>query len=564
MNKYLLILSISTAGFFGSSASHVVEAPGSDKPPLWPYSTRYAPPPLLEGVGSSHLRISTSSETAQRYFNQGLSLLHCFWDFEATRAFKEALRHDDSCAMCYWGIYMALRFEGDNAGDERKAALERAEKLKDNLSAQERLYIEAASKLQAEDRKAYILTLEKLIDRYPQDVEAKLLLANYLTSGYNEHGEPRDGLLYAKAILRNLLGTHPNHHGVHHYWIHAVEHGPRPEEATASADKLSALAPNSGHVTHMPGHIYFRTGDYQKAHQAFMHSMKVDVAYMDDSGVHPADNWNYSHNIDFLVASCAEDGRYKEGLEWSRKLEQIKLEREKQRKDDGTYPHSFSEHYRMAPVEFNIRYGFWQKAREESERLVRQSRLSPQGRAYLAGMRLYSAGMEALEQDRIEAAERSSNALEALLWREYSKSEESEPLGERDRALVALASSELRAFLQAALGEHDQSLETLKDAIEKGRQRFVGDPPAFPRPLHESLGALYLQTGEWERARQAFHSSLEIRPNNGHALFGIARSYAKEEKPAEARAAFRKFLDAWARADADLPQVSEARRWLGN
>ena len=70
------------------------------------------PPPPMTGIGDANLKITTNSEQAQAYFNQGLRLLHCFWDFEAYRAFKEAARLDPSAAMAYWGEYEALKMSG--------------------------------------------------------------------------------------------------------------------------------------------------------------------------------------------------------------------------------------------------------------------------------------------------------------------------------------------------------------------------------------------------------------------------------------------------------------------
>src|ERR1051326_2779698 len=70
------------------------------------------PPVMIAGVGNSHFSITTSSPQAQVWFDQGLSLLHCFWDTEALRAFREAARLDPDCAMCQWGIYRAMEFGG--------------------------------------------------------------------------------------------------------------------------------------------------------------------------------------------------------------------------------------------------------------------------------------------------------------------------------------------------------------------------------------------------------------------------------------------------------------------
>src|SRR5215469_14272823 len=65
-------------------------------------------PVVLEGIGHSHITITTKSPEVQRWFDQGLALLHCFWDYEALRAFEEATRLDPDCAMCHWGLAQAL------------------------------------------------------------------------------------------------------------------------------------------------------------------------------------------------------------------------------------------------------------------------------------------------------------------------------------------------------------------------------------------------------------------------------------------------------------------------
>src|SRR5579872_1425979 len=97
------------------------------------------PPPLMQGIGDASLKIATTSVQAQAYFNQGLRLLHCFWDFEAYRAFKESARQDPNAAMAYWGEFEALKMRGPVI-DEARAALEKAKSLMDKASDHERLY----------------------------------------------------------------------------------------------------------------------------------------------------------------------------------------------------------------------------------------------------------------------------------------------------------------------------------------------------------------------------------------------------------------------------------------
>src|SRR5271156_3402788 len=101
------------------------------------------PPPLMQGIGDASLKITTSSEAAQAYFNQGLRLLHCFWDFESYRAFKEAARLDPSAAMAYWGEFEALN-TGGRVNENAQAALQKASSLADKIFEHERFYIRAA------------------------------------------------------------------------------------------------------------------------------------------------------------------------------------------------------------------------------------------------------------------------------------------------------------------------------------------------------------------------------------------------------------------------------------
>src|SRR5271156_7122921 len=107
---------------------------------MGPMYRELPPPPLMQGIGDASLKITTSSEAAQAYFNQGLRLLHCFWDFESYRAFKEAARLDPSAAMAYWGEFEALN-TGGPVNDNAQAALQKASSLADKVSEHERLYI---------------------------------------------------------------------------------------------------------------------------------------------------------------------------------------------------------------------------------------------------------------------------------------------------------------------------------------------------------------------------------------------------------------------------------------
>src|SRR5262245_16544524 len=66
-----------------------------------------SPPPLFDNLGTLHHQITTTSDLAQRYFDQGLRLVYAFNHEEAILSFQEAARQDPQAAMAYWGIALA-------------------------------------------------------------------------------------------------------------------------------------------------------------------------------------------------------------------------------------------------------------------------------------------------------------------------------------------------------------------------------------------------------------------------------------------------------------------------
>jgi tetratricopeptide (TPR) repeat protein len=548
----------------GAAAGHKNHVPVQKTP--W---KEMPAPALRSGYGNSELTITTDSPQAQAYFNQGLRLLHCFWEFEAYRAFKEAARLDPKAAMPQWGIAMAL--DGDDAMKEQhKAAMAKANELAPGASEHEQFYIRAMSKRMAEgdwEKKSvdYRRELEALLDRFPQDHDARAFLA-ISRFGYDDEQRPREGTIYAQSLLKQVLHAHPQHAAAHHYWIHLLESSSHPEDALASADVLGKIAPLSGHMVHMPGHIYYRTGNYDRAYESFAAAARVDEAYMKDQGVTTAETWNYIHNLSYLVAACAESGRYKEGLAWATKLKGG---------EDGR-PSAGKFYYALNPgstlARLHIRFADWQAAANAPiEFGVDESEISAIARAYRSALEAYTKGMAAASSGKLQEAERLADALDAALWRMTPQSmpKKSDTDKEADdenpeylSRILAVASLDLRGSIASGRGQIDEAERVLSQAVRKEKELGYGEPPVLSRPATESLGYARLRAKQWDKAREAFTASLKDRPKNGHALFGLAQSYALAGDVAEATRAHREFLSAWSNADPELPQVRTAKQWL--
>ncbi len=287
-------------------------------------------PQKLSGIGNAHIRITATAE-AQMWFDQGLNLLHDFWDYESVRAFQQSVRVDRNCAMCYWGLYKAETFRHGMQAFYAGGALTKAISLEKRASKAERLYIDAtAAAAQAEkdskdskdspDSSKEIAIWRKLVKENPHDMQARIFLAESLGEGYDDAGEPIGTEKEALEILRSVLKDDPNNSAANHYWIHAVEASPHPEQALHSAEILGSLAPLSGHMVHMPGHIFYRVGDYAQAQKSFSASTTADETYMQSQHVNVDDDWNYVHNLMYSIANLMELGQLKEATELSAKL----------------------------------------------------------------------------------------------------------------------------------------------------------------------------------------------------------------------------------------------------
>ena len=519
--------------------------------------TEMPAPARISGIGDSHLEITTKSAKAQAYFDQGFNLLHCFWDFEAYRAFKEAARLDPNAAMAYWGIAEAV----DNykaMEDIKKAAIEKAKSLMDKASDHEQYYLRAQQAKQDEDdgQKDYRAEMEALINKYPDDIDAKLFLAIHLDYDYaKDDGRPQDDAIYARLLVQDVLAAHPNSAAAHHYRIHILEASTHPQDALADAGALSKLAPASGHMVHMPGHIYYRLGDYDRARQSFLDSMQVDSGYMQREKVGSLDDWNYAHNLSYLIASDAESGRLQEALDMAARLEKLPANPFLAK---GAPMHVVTVGGTTARL--NLRYGNWQAVVDHPIDLG----LNPEDAgaaavAYREGILAYAKGMLAISRQDMDNAARQSDALDAISWRLHAEKGKDDKEPEGVLNLLEMVSLDLRGNLRSAQGQHEEAIQLARKAVDEEKEIGYREPPQDGRPELESLGFIFLRAGKWAEARKAFQDEMITRPASGHALYGIAQSYELAGDKKGAAKAYGEFLATWKNADANLPMMEHAK-----
>jgi len=517
-----------------------------------PAAKEPAPIALVSGLGDVSHPVSTSNAEAQKFFNQGLAYLYAFNHAEAVRSFKRATELDPQLAMGYWGMSLALGSNYNVPADGPALViayndLQKAIELAPKASAQDRAYIEALAKryspdLQADQQKlavAYKNAMGELTKRYPDDLDAATLYAESMMNLrpwklWSLDGKPAEDTLEIVSVLEGVLRRNPNHPGANHYYIHAVEASTSADRALPSADRLGRIAPNAGHLVHMPSHIYIRTGDYNKAAQANVEAIAVDRNYMmktGDQGLYIM--LYYNHNIHFLASASAHKGSYADSIKAARQLE------------ESVGPHlkamPMLEMFRPYPIVSLVRFGRWDDILKEPKpddalKLTTAIWHFARGSAFVATNQLDNAASEL-------------NELQALVKAVPADA----PLGNNTAAgVLKIADYTLAGKIAFARGDKRAAFDLLNKAAAAEDATYYDEPADWDLPVREVLGSLLLSSGDAATAEKVFREELRRHRGNGRAFFGLAESLKKQGKRAEAQKVTKQFQQAWKDADVKL------------
>jgi tetratricopeptide (TPR) repeat protein len=535
--------------------------------------------PRLERVGEAHLAITTREPLAQRFFDQGLRLAYAFDHAEALRAFGEAARLDPDCAMCAWGMAYAvgpninnpLRPADPRAAEHARRALALAEKV----TPKERALIEAmATRLDLaappppladagpspvcavppppKDADpldiAYAQAMVKAARAFPDDDEVTVLYAEALMmlSPWQWWGgdgaRPREGTLEAIDTLERVLARSPDHAGANHLLIHALEASRTPERALASAERLARLAPDAGHMVHMPSHIFVRVGRYADAVRANQQAIEADrglEAQLRAQGYEPLGAVSHHHH--FLWASAAMQGNAAVALPAAQWLAEQAARPGQPFGDDGS-----NDYFLALPWLAQIRFARW------DEILAAPDPAWPaHASSYPRAIRHYARGVALARTGRPAAAEKALAALRAAARDPGLQGLTLKGIDDLT-AVLALAEASLRGEVLLARRQFGPAIAALRRAVELEDALESEEPPPWPVPARQALGAALLVAGQAAEAERAFREDLQRHPENGWALYGLAESLRRGKRPTEAAAVEERFRLAWAGADAPM------------
>lgn len=510
--------------------------------------------PLYDNLGTYHMAITTRSPVAQRYFDQGLRLTYGFNHDEAIKSYREGIREDSTCAMCWWGVAYALgpniNLPMDTAA-VRPAweAVQQAAKYAPVASAKERAYVRALQARYAADPpadrapldSAWASAIGEVSRHYPRDDDAATLHAEALMdlrpwNYWNNAGKPRaPSTLETVTILERIVKRTLDNPGACHFYIHAIEASTFAARALPCAERLGSLVPGAGHLVHMPTHIYIRVGRWEDAAEHNAHAVHVDQEYVEarhPTGVYPLGY--VPHNYHVMWEALDMLGRSEDALAAARTIA-------------GKVP---ADVVRMIPpFEYYSPVVLFTLARFSRWDDVLAEPAPDSGLRYTTGVWHYTRGLAFAAKGKLDSAAVERDSLAAI-----ATAIPPEAMANLNsmRTLLQIGERHLAGALAARQKRTDNAVRAIRAGIALEDELTYDEPSAWALPLRQQLGALLLAAGRPKEAETAYREDLVRYPNNGWSLHGLAVSLKAQGRTKEAAAAAAAFQKAWARADVKL------------
>jgi tetratricopeptide (TPR) repeat protein len=514
---------------------------------------------LLEGLGNYSMPVTTQSPEAQRWFNQGLMLAYGFNHDAAERSFLKATELDPECAMCWWGSALVLGphvNSGMDAANNGKAwdRLQRAQSLAAKANERERNYITALAARYAQsppaDRRpldeAYAKAMATLVKQHPDDLDAATLYSESLMNlqpwdYWDGEGKPKGNIAEVVTQLESVMSRNADHAGALHLYVHAVEASNDPQRGVDAADRLRELIPGSGHLVHMPAHIYARVGRYHDAVLANQKAIVADDAYLamcrPRPGVYPLGY--VPHNHHFLWFAATMEGASAIALDAAKATNARTSDPQLMRTPGFEAMQAFA----LTPLFAKVRFGKW----DEVTSTARPEEDLP----YMLAMWHYAQGIASVRAGKLEDAKAHHQAVAAA-----STNPTIEKMKVFDRYSliygVRIAERVLAAELSRAQKDYAAATAALKEAVAMEDTIPYDEPPGWHAPVRHTLGAVLLQAGKPAEAQAVFMEELRRNPENGWSLYGLEQSLKALGRKQEAKDAGERFKRAWTNADIEL------------
>lgn len=513
---------------------------------------------VIPGWGNYAYRISTSSDSAQFYFNQGLNLYYSYHPKQSLASFKEAARFDENAVMAYWGqalasgpfynepVYKMNRSVPANVERMKSASSTATAKEKDlALAMQERYSNDTTNADRKILDKKYADAMFSLTAKYPDDNDIRALyidavMLQHKWDFWNNDGTAKSWTPQVVALCANILKSNSSHPAAMHYYIHLTEASRNSSLALESAKLLKDALPGTSHMVHMASHMYQRNGMF--AEGVSVNEKANNVSNSADL-ISPANGSGQNTNMHYYAVQsyCAlSAGMYeKAGAVYQRARKRaVEL--------NGNLKNlTYQQFIYMMPTMAAVRSGKWQEI-SDAPRVDSNWK-------YASILEDFAVGMASVRLKDYAAAEKSlarmeKNISDSLL--QIRRVPFNKPVQGGNIAIQLL-----HAELSAARGEKAGAEKHYQLAIAEEDKLIYSEPKDWLLPVRQFYGKYLLSINEPNRAEKIYQEDLVAHPGNGWSETGLLRCYEKRRQTAAAAKMKKLVLQAFAQAD-EIPSAS--------
>lgn len=509
----------------------------------------------MDGYGGYHREISGATPEVQAWFDQGFQLVYGFNHDAAVRCFAAAAELDPNSPMAWWGIAYAYGVDVNNGDVEElealsaTAAAQEALRLIDRASPAEAALIRAVSKRAVsplpDDRapldEAYAEAMQQAWQEFPNDPDVGALYAESLMNlqpwnYWTAEGEAVERAEEIVSVLETVMQLDPLHPGANHFYIHAVEASGDKQRAVAAAERLENLVPGSGHLVHMPSHIYINVGRYGDAADLNERAIAADKAYFANFGEPTFYHLYYIHNIHFLSYAAMMQGRSEVAIQATRDMESEVPEQFLR-----AFP-EFGDGLMGAKYHALIRFGRWEEILGEAD--------APEFRKASRALRRYARTVALANLGRTTEAREELKRFDAAV----DEVPETWMVGVNPAAtILSLARQMAEGEILWREGRADEAIVVLRAAVDAQEELVYDEPPGWMVPVRHALGAILLASGHAEEAVSVYQADLKENPENAWGLLGLSQAFAQSGQVERTMAVADQLEQAWSRADIKAP-----------
>jgi len=508
---------------------------------------------LFENMGPYRREFTTDSREAQEYLNQGMVWTQAFNHDEAIRSFLKAAELDPKCAWAWWGIAYC---EGPNYNDPRSRAawyaLQNAVARMENASEVERDLINALksrfSNPWPKDRSTldqdYADAMALVWEKHPNDADVGVLYAEAMMQLnpwelYTLERKPVEYTMKIRRVLEKAMKLDARHAGARHLYIHAVEPSIRPDDALEVARELENLVPASGHLLHMPSHIFIQTGHWQKAIDQNAKAVESDNRYRELSTCPPNQYGYQSHNSHMLAFAAMMVGQEKTAMKYARDMWSI-IPEDQMEEQGPTIDFSL-----MCVYDVQKRFGRWDDILE-----------TPSPPDYLLLTTAYWRAHRAVAYAAKKQFHKAENEFVEFLKAKSEIPKDSIEEGSFNHRVLKVSEHFIQGEIALQKQDWQDAIWHLTKAVEVEDTLTYSEPPYWLQPVRHALGAVYMKAGMFKEAEQTYRKDLSIWRDNGWSLYGLSKALSAQGRGDDALAEMAKFNRVWENADERLLTTS--------